>query len=170
MMRCKYCQSRLVAYIHNELPIKQRREVSRHLDNCETCYAVYLQQQDLAHDLANAVPSIGAGFKPDFSRVWVAMYNDSARSRSVSAPYSLHYGLVALVVTLLFLIPLTMGSNHITLASPPTQPAPLTLRATPGSTASNIEGTVVALQLSTEVTPEAGQQTVGPSLDVANTP
>lgn len=170
-MRCKHCQSRLAAYIHNELPLKQRRDVVRHLDACETCYGVYLQQQDLARELSNAVPLIGAGHKLEFNRVWAAMHNGTGRSRSSSSThYSIRYGLAALVVTLLFLIPLTMGSQHVTLAAPPTQPAPLTLRATPDGTAPHIKGTVVALQPSTEVTPEAGQQTAGPSLDVVNTP
>lgn len=170
-MRCKYCQSRLVAYIHNELPLKQRREVAQHLDTCETCYAVYLQQQDLVHELTVAVPRVGAGsHKADFKAVWMAMHNRAEHTKSSSSSYSVRYGLAALVVTLLFLIPLTMGGHNITLAAPPTQPAPLTLRATPSSTASNVGAAIVALHVGIEVTPEAEQQIGSPSLDLANTP
>lgn len=170
MMNCKQCQSRLAAYLHNELPPKLRREVGRHLHNCEKCYAVYLQHQDLARELTNTVPLVGAGYQPDFNRVWTAMQAGTPR-RNLSNHLSFNYGLVALVVTLLFLVPLTMNQQNATLAAPPTQPAPLAVRQAPDSTAPSAEGTAVALQLTTaESTPEAGQRTVAPSLDVANTP
>lgn len=169
MMHCWKVRSRLVAYIHGELQPHERHLVARHLEDCETCYAAYLQQLELTRELEQVVPFVGADYRPDFKRVWAAMQSETIHSRSAPRLQSLHYGLAALIVAALFFIPLTFGGNEVTFASPPTQPAPLTVRATPGGT-QPIEGTAVAMHIVADVTPEPRRNLYVPLTEANTTP
>src|SRR5574342_236238 len=108
MLACKKCQSNLAAYLHRELPPVQRRKIARHLEACERCYRVYLQQQDLAQYLTRSVPLMGQGKQPGYNGVWTAIQQDLTHPRR-TAPRSdpARYGFAALVATLMLLIPLT---------------------------------------------------------------
>lgn len=169
MMHCWKVQSRLVAYIHAELEPQERHQVARHLEDCERCYAAYLQQLGLTRELEQTVPLMGAGHRPDFRRVWSAVQTEAVRVRTASRPESLHYALAALIVAALFVIPLTFGGNEFTFALPPTQPAPLMARATPGGTLS-IKGTAVVLHVGADMTPEPRRNLYVPLTEVNTTP
>jgi anti-sigma factor RsiW len=158
----------LVAYIHHELPPKKRYQVSRHLDQCEKCYAVYMQQQDLTQDLARSTPSVGQADKVTLNRVWMAVQQDIQQPRRAVRPYSARYGVVALVAVFMLLIPLTLGNQNLPLALPATQPSPLVLQLTPSSTDS-AESALTAFEIS--LTPEArASGNTGPSPDAISTP
>lgn len=133
-MKCKQCQSHLVAYIHRELKPEVRDQVSRHLDECEACYTIYLQYQNNDHRLGQVMPLIGQANRPTLQRVWTSVQADLTQSYPSMKPVSASYGLVALVVTLMLLVPLTMGNRNVPAVLPPTQPAPLVALATPSAT------------------------------------
>jgi hypothetical protein len=147
----------------------ERHVVARHLEDCERCYAAYLQQLDLTRELEQVVPFVGADYRPDFKRVWAAMQAATVRPHPSPRLQSLHYGLAALIVAALFFIPLTFGGSDLTFASPPTQPAPLTARATPDGT-QPIEGTAVAMHIESDATPAPRHNVYVPLTEVNTTP
>lgn len=158
MITCRECQFHLVAYIHNELPPHLRRRVSYHLDDCSACYGVYIQQRDLARDLQNVVPMVGRGEKPRLDRVWSAVQTDMTKPRRISIFYQTRYGLALMAAVLGLLFPWVVGSQNVTLAAPPTQPAPLLAVQTAGITAPVLQGTAIALSVTVgdgAATPEA---------------
>ena len=154
-LSCNQCQKHLVAYIQHELPSVTRQRVARHLDTCSNCYRAYIDQQHLSRDLSNVVPLMGAGKPPAFEQVWAATRTDTRSGRRFSsATYSVRYGVVMLVVTLVLLLPFAMGKRVSTLASPPTQPSPLIERATPNSTDTINAGVAVAFQVNETPAPK----------------
>ncbi|MBI5670420.1 MAG: zf-HC2 domain-containing protein [Chloroflexi bacterium] len=158
MMTCRNCQAHLVAYLHNELSPHLRRRVAYHLDDCPVCYAVYVWQRDLARDLQNAVPLIGRGSQPRLNRVWAAVQADLAQPRRTPLFYQARYGLAMLAAALTLLFPWVFSGHDVTLAAPPTQPAPLLAVQTAGVTAPLPAGTAVALSVTLNdgpATPEA---------------
>lgn len=168
MWNCKKCESDLVAYLHHELPPAKRQQVARHLDECERCYAIYLQQQDLTQNLTRVVPLIGQGQKATFDRVWKAVQQDIQEPRRAVRPYHTRYGVAALAAVFMLLFPLTLGNQSLPLIIPATQPSPLVLQSTPSST-DNAESALSAFEIS--LTPEAtASRTTGPSPDVISTP
>lgn len=167
MLACKKCRTKLLAYVHHELAPLERRWISQHLDECETCYALYFQHQDMAQNLAQSVPLIGHGHQPALDRVWNAIQQDLVQPRHRVRTYPAHYGLAALAVTIMLLIPLTMGNQNLSLASPATQPSPL-MQATPSSTES-AESALIAPKIS--LTPRAVVPKIAvPSPDAITTP
>ena len=125
-LSCNQCQKHLIAYIQHELSSVTRQRVARHVDTCSNCYRAYVDQQRLSRELHQAVPLIGQGKPPAFERVWAATRLDTRSGRRFSpAAYSVRYGVVMLMVTLVLLLPFAMGKRVSTLASPPTQPSPL---------------------------------------------
>ncbi len=167
MLTCEQCQSKLVAYLHRELDPLERRQVARHLDTCETCYALYLQEYELAQNLGEIVPLIGQGRQPRFDRMWSAIQQDIAHPRRAVKRYPAHFGLAALAVTIMLLIPLVLGKQSLPLRPPATQPSPIVMRATPSSTETAIE----PLGLQSSLTPEAKSILItGPSPDAITTP
>ncbi len=157
MMTCRSCQAHLVSYLHNELSPHLRRRVAYHLDDCAVCYALYVQQRDLARELQNAVPLIGRNSVTRFDRVWLSVQGELAqpsRAPQLHARYSL--ALLALLLALLF--PWTMGGQRLTSAAPPTQPPPLLAVRTAELTEPGPMGTAIALSVTVNdraATPEA---------------
>lgn len=172
-IQCGECRSHLVAFLHGDVSPLLRRRVARHLDHCMACYNLYLQELDLMRDLKRTVPKIGQGHQPKFDAIWSEIQIEITRPKRDLPRFHMRYGLAALALVLVFLVPLTMGNQNLTLASPPTQPIPLTQRATPKGTEPGAVETPVAVSFLTgesQVTPEAPQGTAGPSLDVISTP
>jgi len=165
MISCKHCQKHLVAYINHELSPKMRNQVSQHLDQCEACYALYLQHKQVTYELRRVLPLLGKNRPPTFDRVWAAARLDEARR--TTNYYPLRYGMAMLAITLLLLIPFALGRTNQVLAEPPTQPAPL-LRVTPNVTAATEEGVSVAYEISQTPAPAKLPSTL--PLDAISTP
>jgi predicted anti-sigma-YlaC factor YlaD len=163
MMTCHECQKHLVGYIHNELKPHLRRRVAYHLDDCPACYAVYGRQRELARELQLTIPLIGRGDTPRFDHVWASIQIEMNQPRRSAASnwYQFRYGLAMMAAMLVLLFPWVVGGRRdLTLAAPPTQPAPLSLTAvqTAGVTASGAQGTAIALSVTVNqgaATPEA---------------
>jgi hypothetical protein len=116
---------------------------------------------------------IGQGHQPHFDAIWSAIQTDIVAPKPNLPRFQMRYGLVMMALVLVFFVPLTMGNQNLTLASPPTQPAPLVAHATPSGTEPGTTETAAAVPLMTDqnqVTPEAPQRNTAPSPDVANTP
>ena len=172
-IQCGECRSHLVAFLHGDVSPLLRRRVARHLDHCPACYSLYLQELDLMRDLKRNVPLIGQGHQPSFDAIWAAIQTDIVKPKPSLPRFHMRYGLAMLALVTVFLVPLTLGNQNLTLASPPTQPVPLTQPATPKGTEPGVLETPVAISFLTDesqVTPEAPQSTAGPSLDVISTP
>ena len=172
-VHCGECRSHLVAFLHGDVSLLLRRQVARHLDHCPACYELYRQELDLMRDLKREVPFIGAMHQPRFDQVWAAIQQDIVKPKSAMPRFHFRYGLAMMALVFVFLVPFTMGSQNFALASPPTPPVPLTQQATLSGTEPGTEETAVAISFLTDqsqVTPEAPQQTAGPSLNVISTP
>jgi len=172
-INCGDCRANLVAFAHGDGSPLLRRRVARHLDHCMACYDLYRQELDLKRDLKREVPRIGAAHQPNFNQLWAAIQQDITKPRPSAPRFHMRYGLAVVALALVFLLPMTMGGQRMLLAAPPTQPIPLTQRATPSGTAPGALETPVAVYFLTDlsqVTPEAPQQTAGPSLVVISTP
>jgi hypothetical protein len=134
---------------------------------------LYLQELDLMRDLKRNVPLIGQGHHPAFDAIWAEIQTDIVKPKPSLPRFHMRYGLAMLALAMIFVVPLTMGNQNLTLASPPTQPVPLTQHATPNGTEPGAVETPVAVSFLTgesQSTPEAPQSTAGPSLDVISTP
>jgi hypothetical protein len=172
-IHCGECRLHLVAFLHGDVSPLLRRQIARHIDHCPDCYGLYLQELDLMRDLKREVPRIGAGHQPRFDQVWAAIQQDIVKPKPSLPRFDMRYGLAMVALMLVFLVPLTMGNPKLAFASPPPQPIPLTQHATPSGTEPGAVETAVAISFLTDqsqVTPEAPQQTSGPSLDVISTP
>ena len=123
---CRYCQSHLNAYIEGELPLKARRRVARHLDECPTCYHVWLKHRDLSENLERFVPMAGQPGAPQLQRIWESI-EATMQPSSLSRPRHLRmrYGFAMLMMALGLLLPLTLGNRNVPF-SVPSQPAPPT--------------------------------------------
>jgi len=172
-INCGECRLHLMAFLHGDVSPLLRRRIARHLDHCTDCYRLYLQELDLERDLKHELPLIGVGHQSHFDQVWTAVQQDIVMPRSTAARFHLRYGLAMFALVLALIFPLTLGDQNLTLASPPTQPAPLTQQAMPSGTALGTTETAAAVPSQTDqsqVTPEAPQSTMAPSLDVIRTP
>ncbi len=139
-MRCKQCRVLLPGYIQRELAPQQRAQVSRHLNVCADCYAVYMDQRQLVRELSINVPRIGIDTSPHLERIKLAVMADLVRPQKppVRTYQQARYSLAALLLVIALLVPLTMRSHSFELPTPP-RPAMLTP-----------EGTAVAAIFATE--------------------
>ena len=119
MTGCRYCRAHLDAYAAGELAPPARRRVAAHLDHCAACYAVYAQRREVVRELQRSLPLLGYANPPDFGQVWLKVQRELPRGSG----HSMQYGLAALLLLVLLLVPFTMGHRDIA-AALPTQPAP----------------------------------------------
>lgn len=132
MFTCRYCKSRLNAYIQGGLEIKTRRWVARHLDSCPVCYARYLQQREVFEELSRRIPLIGHPQPAQLQRIWAAVQTEISPTYQSAWRQHSRYGLVTLVLVLVMLVPLTLGNQNVDF-SIPLPPAPtLEVTDTPG--------------------------------------
>jgi len=126
---CRYCQAQMAAYIHGELPLKARRRIARHLDECPTCYARHNEARELNQQLGYGVPLIGQAQTPQLQRIWAGIQADMTPPppKKNRYPLSLRYSFVAFMLILtFFLLPLTLGNRNVSF-SVPSQPKPPTI-------------------------------------------
>lgn len=101
---CRYCQSRLPAYIHRELSPRARRRVAAHLSRCDSCSAVYIDYREVARSLHSDMPAVGRGF--DQGRGWAAV--QARLSQPAASPrkrFQKRYGAAALLLAAALVLP-----------------------------------------------------------------
>lgn len=165
---CDECRLHLADYLHNDTPPLLRRRISRHIDHCPACYALYSQELELMRELKGELPKIGAGDTASFNRVWAGI---QAEIYQPTPPrFQMRYGLAMLALILVFLVPMTMGNRNPVLADLPTPPQPISARLTPGITEPSITETTIALLTEdSQTTPEA-LGIAAPTVNVTSTP
>jgi anti-sigma factor RsiW len=119
---CHECQTHLVAYVHDELPMRARRRVAQHISRCDNCYALYAMERNLSNELRSTVPLVGQPNAPQLGRVWAAIQTDMGRSRPVMGGHQARFGLAFIILILALALPWTMDKRQVALALPP-QPA-----------------------------------------------
>ncbi len=123
-MKCSDCRHKMIAYLDSELTPQVRRRMTQHIQQCPMCYTVYIQQRDVAHELAYALPLVGRATRPRYDKMWAAIQANMAR-KSSRQRYHARYGLAALALILALLLPWTVGQPRMAaLAALPTQPSP----------------------------------------------
>ncbi len=164
MTACHYCRAHLDAYLAGELAAPARRRVAAHLDQCAACYRVYVQRRELARQLSRELPLVGHAGAPDFGQVWVKVQAELPRESG----HPMQYGLAALLLALLLLVPFTMGHRDVAPVLP-TQPAPQLAGAdeTPARAAASGEATA-APRASALERPAAGTPPTLPEPNLSN--
>jgi hypothetical protein len=159
---CDECQEQLLAFIHKTEAPLMRRRVSRHLDYCAACYALYLDELDLMRNLSRNIPLIGQQNRPDFAQVWNAVQADLQKPKLAVPQFQCRYGVAMFALVLVLLVPLMLGNHHLRLDELPTPPAPIT-HNTPNGTISKVTETTIAFLTDfQQSTPEPRQHTAGP--------
>lgn len=146
MFACWRCQRNLDAYLDHELPSHIRRRVARHLDDCPRCYQAYIQRRELRHELQRTLPLVGRGDAPDFTALWGAIQAELPRPASSPRPYHMRFGLAALALMVMFLLPFTLRHHEASSSTPARHPVPVAaVTDTPESTEPvGVVATVVA--------------------------
>jgi anti-sigma factor RsiW len=124
MSACHYSRKHLDAYIANELPPTRRARIARHLDGCTTCYAAYVRQRDNGRELARSIPLVGRGQEPDFEHLRRGIMQELRRGSPPPRYANLRYGLAAVALTLIFIMPFMMSGSPMHAAPPVQQPVP----------------------------------------------
>ncbi|MBN8592540.1 MAG: zf-HC2 domain-containing protein [Anaerolineae bacterium] len=116
---CEAVQQHLAAYRSGEIHPALQRRIAQHLHACDSCYALYRNNQVLEQEMRQvlmAPPPV------DFGRVWQGIQVDLARPTESNPP--VRYALLATALLLMLLVPMTFGRSGIAWATPPTPPAP----------------------------------------------
>jgi len=151
-MNCKDCKFHMTAYLHGELRPKVRQRMTQHIEQCPMCYTVYIQQRDIQRELAYSVPLVGTIGRYD--KMWASIQADMSYPREPR--FQIRFGLVALMLAMALLLPLTLGRQQRALAAVPTQPSPeLAVTRTPSMGGARTMETMAPLFYSIVMTPEA---------------
>lgn len=106
-----YCKSRMVAFINDELPLKSRRRVARYIDECDVCYAEYIQQKQLQRDLVYKLPIIAEPSKAQVDIIWAGIQASlHPNARPVRRRYRARYGVITFAVLLVVMLPFMLGN------------------------------------------------------------
>jgi anti-sigma factor RsiW len=125
-LTCHECRTLLVGYINGELTQKRRWRVGQHLNECAACYARYVEQRNLAHDLRTDLNLIGQPSRPQLSHIWSSIQSDMRRAQPFQPRFRRRYGIAVLVLVLSLLLPWSLGGDAFVLAVPlPAVPASL---------------------------------------------
>jgi anti-sigma factor RsiW len=127
-----YCKARMIAFLHGELPPGSRRRVARYIDECPKCYAEYVRQRSLQHELAHRLPSLGQPNPDQLDRIWAGIQAEMQPApRHTPLAYIARYGLATLALVMALLVPLLIGGldgPQITVTQP--RPADLATEVT----------------------------------------
>ncbi len=130
MITCRTCRQYIPGYLQRDLPPSLRAEVAEHLQDCDACYALSVQQRDFSRELTHSLPSVGSSVS-GLDRIWSAVQADMAHPRREPAALDrARYGIVALIFVIALLLPWTVRGQRLALPTPPT-PAVSTPRGTP---------------------------------------
>jgi anti-sigma factor RsiW len=133
IFKYQYCKARMIAFLHGELPPGSRRRVAQYIDEYPRCYAEYVRQRSLQHELGHRLPSLGQPTPDQLERIWAGIQEEMrpAPRRKSQPAFVARYGLATLALVMVLLIPLLLGSVDgppITVTQP--RPADLATEAT----------------------------------------
>jgi hypothetical protein len=127
----KHVNHLITAYIHRQLPSRQRNRVLKHVNDCPECWDALAHEQEIQRDIANVMRTLGQPSKRQLDRLWPSIWSEfiaPRRSRRlVTIPtYGLALGMFMLVAFVAML--LMTGPTQVIAA--PFQAAPLRITAT----------------------------------------
>ncbi|MBN2472805.1 MAG: zf-HC2 domain-containing protein [Anaerolineae bacterium] len=148
----------LAAYVHGELPPHLRERVSRHVQQCDACYAALVRERELNRTLQDGLRGMGAPRSEQLARLLPGILAESAPPRPAHRARRPGLGLaVGLSMLLILLMPALVMPRVSAIASPQDQPSPqVRVTATHNVTDAPVHGlpvhviaspTVVAVQL-----------------------
>jgi anti-sigma factor RsiW len=120
---CRYCQFNLDAFLDGRLSPHARRRIARHIDQCPACYQAYIGRRELRRELQQSLALVGHNHQPDFARIWQSVQAEIPRPLPRRTPF--RFGLVALLLLLGLVLPLTLGNRDLGRVVP-SQPKPHT--------------------------------------------
>ena len=130
MISCRICREHLPGYISRELSTAARSQVAAHIQTCDACYAVYVQQRNLSSELARTIPALGNPL-PRFDRIWAGVEADLRQpKRQPMRLDQARYTMIVLLLMIALLLPWSIRAQQFNLPTPPT-PAALNTPATP---------------------------------------
>ncbi|NPV68488.1 MAG: hypothetical protein HPY64_15195 [Anaerolineae bacterium] len=134
----------LTAYLHGELAPHLRERVSRHVRECDECYAALRREQELARELGDSMPVFGAPRNEQLARVLSGILAEAGNHQGMAAFRVPRAGVALLLSLLLVLLPaLVMPRAAV---SAPDQPAPYMIAATATQSSTDAPtGLVIAL-------------------------
>lgn len=133
-LTCHACQSKLVAYLHRQLPLAMLHRVGQHLDSCPVCYAAYIAQRDLSSELGASLLRFGQPENAQLGRMWAAIQADIQRPRTVARRPPLgRYGVALLMLALALLLPWSLGKSPVVNAVPHQPAAPVSTAEVTGA-------------------------------------
>lgn len=119
------------AYITGELPTATQRFISRQIDEDERCYDEYIRQRQTKNELERELSILGRANETQLNNIWAniqAELKNPTNASSREAPLSqrpqlqFSYGVIAIVLFLFAIVPLTFNAQPTTAQSVPTQP------------------------------------------------
>jgi len=133
----------LAAYLHGELPPHLRERVSRHIGECDACYAALCRERDLARTLGDAMPAFGAPRGDQLARVLAGILAGSGQAAAWRMPRA---GLALLLSLALLLLLPALVTPRAAAVHAPEQPAPYMIVAT--ATQSSTDAPAMAVVVS----------------------
>jgi len=126
-LTCGECRTLLPGYIGRELSREARARVASHIDTCDTCYGVYLQQRAVTGELRQLLPAIGQAETPRLESIWSAVQTGLSQPRvSPLQKDPTRFGIAALIIAAAVLLPWLINQQRLVL-SLPLPPTPVAL-------------------------------------------
>lgn len=122
--RLRYCKRHMVAYINREVSPRIRSRISRYIDQSPACYAEYTRQRDTQRELIGGLSTMGRPSDQQLAQIWVGIERDMSQKSSMPkcgmGAFKLSYGIVALAVLTVLVLPLALGGENVptTVAQP----------------------------------------------------
>lgn len=119
----------LTAYLHGELAPHLQERVSRHVRECDECYAALRRERELARELGDSMPVFGAPRNEQLTRVLSGILAEAGNHQGMATFRMPRAGVVLLLSLLLVLLP-ALVMPRAAVVSAPDQPAPYMIAAT----------------------------------------
>src|SRR5690349_7825706 len=126
----KHVEHLLTAYVHRQLPRKQRERVLLHVQLCAQCRAALDREETLAREVARVMPLIGQPQRGQLTRLWPNIWREFRTPQTsfgrLLPPYGVVFGLIFLCA---FVASALFGGPTYANAAPSMQ-APADIRPT----------------------------------------
>lgn len=112
MNGCQQCRNDLVKYINEDLSPQLMREMAAHLQNCDTCYALYRYERDAAQQIAKEFAFLGMPEGKQLDRMWRQVSSDLENPETPIHHYDWLHGLAAVLLVTLTILPWVFHLNN----------------------------------------------------------
>jgi anti-sigma factor RsiW len=170
-LRYRYVKMQMSAYINGELDARMRRIVARMIDQDPRCYAEYQRYLRMHSELQREIPLIGKPAPDTLGAIWENIALELATPsapRDVPTASRTHFGMLAIVMIALAILPMMIETGSRVDPVIPTHPLPEIVASSTATaqSAASTAVTQVALLVHTDVVSTRDVATVG----LQNTP